>query len=112
MRCTVIPRLAKPLSDTEVRTAKLSSKAYKLTDGGGLYLIVQPIGSKLWQMDYYFAGSRKTLSFGAYPAVGLRKARERRDEARKLLVKTVPTPARSKRRKSKPSMPAPPTASR
>jgi hypothetical protein len=58
-------RFAKSLSDTEIRTAKLSSKAYKLADGGGLYLIVQPIGSKLWRMDYYFDGRRKTLSFGA-----------------------------------------------
>jgi integrase len=81
-----MPRTVIPLSDTTVRNAKPKNKSYKLADGGGLYVIVQPIGSKLWRLDYYFDGHRKTLSFGAYPAVSLKDARERRDEARKLLA--------------------------
>jgi hypothetical protein len=91
-----MPRLAKPLSDTEIRTAKPGNKLYKLTDGASLYLIIQPVGSKLWRMDYHFGDKRRTLSFGAYPAVSLKEARERRDEARKLLANGV-DPAAVKR---------------
>jgi hypothetical protein len=89
-RSTVMPRIAKPLSDTEIRTAKPSDKPYKLTDGAGLYLIIQPVGSKLWRLDYS-SGKRKTLSLGAYPAVSLKEARERRDEAKKLLANGIET---------------------
>jgi integrase len=84
-----MPRLTKPISDIEIRTAKPGDAPYKLADGGGLYLIVQPVGSKLWRMDYHFDGKRKTLSLGAYPAVSLKDARGRRDEARKSLANGV-----------------------
>lgn len=75
-----------PLSDTAVRTAKPLDKPFKLTDGGGLYLLLQPSGSKWWRFDYRFDGKRKTLSMGVYPDVSLKQARERRDAARKLLA--------------------------
>ena len=74
------------LSDTAIRNAKPDSKTYKLRDTGNLYLTVTPSGGKLWRMDYRHEEKRKTLSFGAYPAVSLKQARERRDEARKLLA--------------------------
>jgi integrase len=70
------------LTDTAVRNVKLKEKPYKLTDGKGLYLLVNQAG-KYWRMDYRFSGKRKTLALGVYPDVGLKEARERRDEARK-----------------------------
>jgi integrase len=74
-----------PLTDTAVRNAKPGSKPYKLTDGGGLYLLINTAG-KYWRFDYRFAGKRKTLAVGVYPTITLAKARERREEARKLLA--------------------------
>lgn len=75
-----------PLSDIAIRNAKPSEKTIKLTDGGGLYLLLKPNGAKWWRLDYRFSGKRKTLSMGVYPEVGLKAARERRDEARRLLA--------------------------
>lgn len=74
------------LSDLEVRRAKPADSPYKLADENGLYLRVEPRGSKLWRYDYRFAGKRKTLAFGKYPDVSLANARERHSEARKLLA--------------------------
>lgn len=74
------------LTDTAIRAAKPREKAYKLADGGGLYLLVNSGGGKLWRMKYRMGGKEKLLSFGAYPAVSLRDARERRDEAKRLLA--------------------------
>jgi hypothetical protein len=66
------------LSDTTVRNVKSTDKPYKLADEGGLHLYVTTTGGKLWRMKYRFGGKEKLLSFGAYPAVSLREARERR----------------------------------
>lgn len=74
------------LTDTAIRNAKPSDKPVKLTDGGGLYLLLNPNGSRWWRLDYRFAGKRKSLSMGVYPDVSLAKARDRRSEARKLLA--------------------------
>ncbi len=74
-----------PLTDTAIRTAKAEAAPYKRTDGAGLYLLVQPSGSKLWRMNYRYGGKRKTLAFGAYPIVTLVEARSRRDHAKKIL---------------------------
>ena len=74
------------LTDTEVRNAKPTEKAYKLTDAQGLFLLVATTGNRLWRMDYRFAEKRKTLALGMYPAVSLQKARQRRDKARELLA--------------------------
>ncbi|QZA98497.1 tyrosine-type recombinase/integrase [Pseudomonas mandelii] len=78
-----------PLSDTTIRTAKPKEKLYRLTDANGLCLEVTPIGSKLWRYRYRFNGSAKMLALGAYPAVTLLKARQLRDEKRKLLTEGV-----------------------
>lgn len=73
------------LTDTAIRNTKPGEKSTKLTDGGGLYLLLNPNGSRWWRLDYRFDGKRKTLSMGTYPIVGLKDARERRDAARKML---------------------------
>ncbi|TSE35159.1 tyrosine-type recombinase/integrase [Tepidimonas charontis] len=83
------------LSDTKIRTARPLDKPYKLTDERGLALLVNPNGSKLWRFRYRFGGKEKMLGLGAYPDVSLRDARERRDEARKLLAQGIdPSQAR------------------
>lgn len=75
------------LTDTRIRNAKPTSKPYKLSDGGGMYLFVIPGGARYWRLDYRFAGKRRTLALGIYPMVSLSNARSRRDEARALLAK-------------------------
>lgn len=75
-----------PLTDIKVKSAKPTEKAYKLTDGGGMYLLVKPNGSKYWRLKYRFVGKEKMLSIGVYPDVSLADARQRRDEARKVLA--------------------------
>jgi integrase len=78
-----------PLTDTQIRNAKPTEKPFKLSDGGWLFLVVQPSGSKLWRMAYRFHGVEKTLSFGGYPDVSLKDARVRRDEAKALVAKGI-----------------------
>ncbi|WP_199544755.1 tyrosine-type recombinase/integrase [Paraburkholderia kururiensis] len=75
-----------PLSDTAIRSARPGAKPVKLSDGGGLYLLLTPTGSRLWRMKYRFAGKEKLLALGTYPAVTLKDARDRREEARKKLA--------------------------
>jgi len=78
-----------PLTDTQIRNAKPKSRPYKLSDSGGLLLLVHPNGSKYWRQKYRFAHKEKTLSHGVYPEVTLKEAREKRDDARKLLSNGV-----------------------
>lgn len=78
-----------PLSDTAIRQAKPGPKPYRLFDGGGLYLEVAPSGGKWWRLKYRFDGKEKRLSFGVYPDVSLKDAREQREAARKLLAKGI-----------------------
>ncbi|AVF36982.1 tyrosine-type recombinase/integrase [Rahnella sikkimica] len=77
------------LSDVKVRTAKPEAKAYKLTDGDGMVLLVHPNGSKYWRLRYRFDGKEKMLALGIYPEVTLADARARRDEARKQLANGI-----------------------
>lgn len=74
-----------PLTDPKVKNAKALESPYKLSDGGGLYVLVQPNGSKLWRLNYRFAGKQKTLAIGAYPTVGLANARADREKAKAKL---------------------------
>jgi hypothetical protein len=74
------------LSDTRVRGAKPRDRAYKLYDERGLFLFVTPTGGRLWRLKYRLNEREKLISLGAYPDVGLKSAREKRDEARKLLA--------------------------
>lgn len=87
------------LTAIAIKSAKATDKPLRLSDGHGLYLLIQPdsvkktengkdiisTGSKYWRMDYRFNGKRKTLAFGVYPDVSLLEARERREQARKLM---------------------------
>jgi len=73
------------LTDKTIAAAQAGEKQYKISDGDGLSLIIQPNGKKLWWFRYRFAGKEKTLSLGVYPVLGLRDARERAFDARRLL---------------------------
>lgn len=73
------------LTNVAIRNSKPDTKPYKMSDEKGLYLQVTSTG-KYWRMNYRFAGKQKTLAFGVYPDVSLAEAREKRDEARKLLA--------------------------
>ena len=74
-----------PLTDKAVRT-KPKDKPFKLTDGGGLYVLINPNGGRYWRLKYRFADKEKVLALGVYPDVSLADARERRAEARKALA--------------------------
>jgi hypothetical protein len=76
------------LKDTTLKNAKPREKAYKLFDGGGLYLEVTPAGGKYWRLKYRFGGKESRLAFGVYPEVSLAAAREKRNETRELLRRT------------------------
>lgn len=78
-----------PLTDTTVRSAKPADKVRRMFDGGGLYLEIAPRGGKWWRLKFRFEGKEKRLSLGVYPDVSLKKARERREAARKLLADGV-----------------------
>lgn len=84
------------LSDVKVRTAKPEEKAYKLTDGEGMVLLVHPNGSKYWRLRYRFGGKEKMLALGKYPEVSLADARARHDDARKQLANGM-DPSESKK---------------
>lgn len=73
------------LTALEVSKAKAQDKPYKMADGDGMYLLVQPTGAKYWRMDYRLDGKRKTLAMGTFPYVSLVEARASRGDARKLL---------------------------
>ena len=77
------------LTDVFLRGLKAGSKEQKHSDGGGLYLYVSTAGGKLWRLAYRFDGKQKTLSFGAYPAVSLKDARQKREEAKALLARGI-----------------------
>jgi integrase len=75
-----------PMTDTKARNAKPKDKQYKIFDGDGLFLLISPSGGKWWRFKYRFEGKEKLLSLGTYPEVGLAKARDRREKARRLVA--------------------------
>ena len=75
-----------PLTDTAVRNAKPKEKPYKVADMQGLYLLVNPHGSKLWRFRYRMGGVERKLSIGPYPQITLSEARALRDAARKNIA--------------------------
>jgi len=89
-----------PLSDTAIRNARPGATRRRLTDGAGLYLWLNPDGSRWWRLDYRHDGKRKTLSMGTYPATGLAAARAKRDAARALLAAGVDPGAQRKAEKA------------
>jgi integrase len=74
------------LTDVSIKTAKLKKAPYKIFDGGGLHVLVNPGGSKLWRLKYRFQGKERLASFGSYPIVSLKLAREKRDAFRRHLA--------------------------
>ncbi len=77
------------LKDVQPKQAKAGEKPYKLTDGDGMYLLVDTKGGKYWWLDYRYADKRKTLALGPYPDVSLEQARKARDKAREQLREGV-----------------------
>ncbi|MGE0109050.1 MAG: tyrosine-type recombinase/integrase [Bdellovibrionales bacterium] len=87
------------LTDKAVKNAKPKDKAYKLFDGAGLYLEITPAGGKLWRLKYYYLAKEKRISLGPYPLVTLAEAREKRDLAKKQLLKDIdPSAAKQEHR--------------
>ena len=87
------------LTDFAIRAAKPRKKPFKLSDGGGLHLLVHPKGAKLWRMKYRYGSKEKLLSFGPYPITPLVAARRKLDEAKKLLADGVDPSVQKKRDK-------------
>lgn len=85
------------LTDTAIRTAKPRDKEYKLSDSGGLYLLVTPAGGKLWRLKFRVDGKERKLAIGRYPEISLAEARKQRDTARAKLAEGA-DPAREKQR--------------
>lgn len=91
-----------PLTDAKCRNAKGQAKPYKLSEGGGLHLLVSPDGSKYWRLGYQFHGKQRTLACGIYPSTplaGANGAREQRDEAKRQLAAGIDPSVAKKERK-------------
>jgi integrase len=88
------------LTDVNIKKAKPGDKTRKLSDGGGLYLQIEPTGGKLWKYKYRFEGKEKKLALGKYPDVSLQQAREWHQDARKLLANGVDPGALKKAQKA------------
>lgn len=73
------------LTNTEIRNLQPKDKQYKAADSGGMYLDIRPNGAKYWRLKYRFGGKEKLLALGVYPDVGLKDARNRRDDAKRLI---------------------------
>ena len=89
------------LTVTEINNTKPREKAFKLYDEAGMFLQVTPSGGKLWRFKYRYDGKEYLLSLGTYPEVSLAQARDRRDDARKLLASTPPVNPSAKRKEAK-----------
>ena len=85
-----------PLTDAKCRNAKGQIKPYKLSDAGGLHLLVDANGAKYWRLAYRWHGKQRTLALGVYPAVGLVEARAARDDAKRSLAANI-DPSAAKR---------------
>ena len=88
------------LTDRGILNLKANGKQHKHFDGGGLHLVVYPTGGKAWRLSYRFQGKEKLLSIGPYPAVSLKAARVRREDAKSLLLQGI-DPAEEKKQKKK-----------
>jgi integrase len=96
-----MPRPTTQLTDTAITKAKPRDKKYKLYDGGGLFLLIMPIGSKLWRVKYRFNGKEKEYAIGAYPPFTLSKARTIRDELKRLIADGIDPNEKKKQEKRK-----------
>ena len=88
------------LTTKEIDHAKPQEKLYRLFDGLGLYIQIDPNGSKYWRFKYHYLGKEKRLSLGKYPDLTLLEAREKREQARKLLAQNIDPSAVKKEAKA------------
>ena len=88
------------LTESSIRKAETSDKQYKIYDGDGMFLLIHPNGSKYWRMKYTFDGKSKLASFGVWPRVSLKEAREMRQDA-KQKIKSGINPVEEKRKNKK-----------
>lgn len=97
------------LTDTAIRNSKPKDKPYKVADAQGLYLLINPRGSKLWRVKYRMNGVERKLALGSYPEITLAEARSARDAARRQLAHAVDLPSvrRALRRASAPATASP-----
>jgi Arm DNA-binding domain len=77
------------LTNAVISASKPREKTFKLADGGGLYLLVTPAGSRWWRLRFRVRGKEQMLSLGIFPDVSLKEARERRDQGRRDLAKGI-----------------------
>jgi len=77
------------LTDTKVRSAKPEAKEYSLVDGDGMFMLIHPNGSKYWRFRFRFGGKQHLMAFGVYPETSLADARQKREEARRLVAAGV-----------------------
>lgn len=95
------PTFAMPvLNEAKIRSARPQERAYKLFDERGLFMLVTPTGGRLWRFRYRLGGVEKLLTLGAYPDVTLKRAREKREDARKLVADGVDPSAKRKAEKA------------
>jgi hypothetical protein len=88
------------LNEARIRASKPQEKPYKVFDERGLFLLITPSGGRLWRMRYRFAGVERLLTLGAYPDVPLKRARERREDVRRLIADGVDPNARRRAEES------------
>jgi integrase len=88
------------LTELGIKAAKAQDKPYKLYDEKGLFLLVRPTGGRLWRFKYKHGGVEKLISLGIYPDVKLKDARDKRDEARRLIAANVDPSAKRRAEKS------------
>jgi integrase len=84
------------LTEVEIRSAKAAEKPIKLFDSGGMYLLVNPNGSRWWRLKYRYGGKERGISLGVYPQISLKRARAKRDEARRLVAEGIDPSAERK----------------
>jgi len=84
------------LTETRIRAGKPAEKPYKVFDERGLFMLVTPSGGRLWRLRYRHGGVEKLLAIGAYPDVSLKRARENRDDARKLVADGIDPSAKGR----------------
>ncbi len=77
------------LTDVAIKAEKPGTQPPKVADGGGLHLLINPNGNKLWRFSYRFGGKQKTMAMGVYPATSLKEARDKREDAKKLLERGI-----------------------
>lgn len=94
-----MPKIVVPLTDTRIRTVKAADKPIKLSDGGGMYLLVDPQGNKTWRLDYTrpIIKKRNTITLGSYPQLSLAEARQQRDRIKKDLSEGIDPSTEKKR---------------